>query len=191
MSRVRHFLLAALLLPLFCPQLRGQEFLLGLYSSPKGVGVSCMFESRSGKELDLITARTDFYGLLTGRTRDVGVCLSYTHDYVFYQRERRDYRLQLHAGAGGMLGYAHDFEKGFFSTYDRQLVRNPGGVAALVGNIGLRADLWEGITLDVSLSAAPGLHLRTDTETGALLLSFYSNGVVHFFYPQINLMYRF
>lgn len=191
MSRVRHFLLAALLLPLLCPQLRGQDFTAGMYQSVKGVGISAMFWSYDG-EADIITLRSDFYGVLSGRTRQPGVCLSYTHDYVFFEREGEDFRLQLHAGAGGMLGYVHDYERGFYSAFDRELEHERGGVVALTGNFGLRLDFfWRPVTIDFSITAAPGLHLRTEPDTGARILSFYRNGILQAYQPQINLMYFF
>ena len=192
MSRISHFLLAALLLPLFCPLLRGQEAMAGLYQSAKGVGLTAMFYSYGGDEADIITLRTDFYGILTNRTRQPGVCLTYTHDYVFFEQEGEDFLLQLHAGAGGTLGYVHEFERGFFSAFDRELQHSAGGVAAVTGNLGLRLDFFRRpLTLDFSITASPGLHLRTDRDTGALILSFYKNGIFQTYQPQLNLMYHF
>ena len=191
MLNFRRFLLAALLLPLFCPSLRGQEVMAGLYQSMKGIGATAMFYS-DGDEADILTLRSDFYGVLSGRTRRSGVCLSYTHDYVFFERDGEDFLLQLHAGAGGMVGYVHDFERGLYSAFDRELQHRPGAVAALTGNLGLRLDFfWRPVTLDFSITAAPGLHLRTDQDTGAMILSFYRNGILQAYQPQINLMYYF
>ena len=166
--------------------------MLGLYQSPRGLGITAMFPSRAGDEADILTLRSDFYGVLTGRTREPGVCLSYTHDYVFFEREGEDFYLQLHAGAGGMIGYVHDFERGFYSAFDRELEHPRGGVAALTGNLGLRLDFfWLPLTLDLSITAAPGVPLRTDPATGALILSYYRNGIFQAYLPQLNLMYRF
>ena len=192
MSRFRRFLLAALLLTLFRPLLRGQDVMTGLYQSPRGIGVSAMIFSRDGGEADILTLRTDLYGVLSARTHEPGVCLAYSHDYVFFEREGEDFFLQLHAGAGGMIGYVHDFERGFYSAFDRELVHPRGGVAAVTGNLGLRVDFfWLPLTLDFSLTAAPGVHLRSDPDTGAMILSFYRNGIFQAYMPQLNLMYRF
>ncbi|NLZ18713.1 MAG: hypothetical protein GXY24_00360 [Bacteroidales bacterium] len=192
MSRFRHILPAIVLLALFCPLLRGQEAMVGLYQSTRGIGLSAMFFSPDGGEADILTLRTDFYGILSARTRQPGICLSYTHDYVFLEREGEDFRMLLHAGAGGMIGYVHDYERGFYSAYDRELQHSPGGIAALTGNLGLRVDfLWSPLTLDFSITAAPGLHLRTNRDTGAMILSFYRNGILQAYQPQLNLMYRF
>lgn len=186
----RSLLTAALLL--CCTALSGQDrFLLGTFHSPKGVGATAMFASPDARELDILTVRTDFYGFLSGRTRDVGASLSYTHDYRLFAWEESDCRLQVHAGAGGMLGYGHDFESGYFSATDRQLERSAGGIGALAGNIALRADFRRRISIDIGFSVYPGVHLRTDRRTGMLLVSFYRGGVINAYLPQLNLMYRF
>ncbi|MCR4860545.1 MAG: hypothetical protein K5910_07775 [Bacteroidales bacterium] len=194
MCRTYHKLFLTALLMLFCLSSRGQDrFLLGSFQSPKGAGVSAFFISEDGTETDIITLRTDFYGFLSGRTKDLGAAVSYTHDYALFFLEGPDFLLQVHAGAGGLLGYAHDYEKGFFSTVaaDRMLERNSGWVTALDCNAGLRVDFLKHFTLDVGFSICPGIHLRADKNTGALLLTFYKCGVYTAYYPQINLMYRF
>ena len=91
-----------------------------------------------------------------------------------------------------MVGYVHDFERGFFSAFDHDLQHRRGGVAALTGNFGLRLDFfWLPLTLDFNITAAPGLHLRTDPDTGAMILSFYRNGIFQAYLPQLHLMYHF
>ena len=189
---VLKFLLAAASLLLCCASLRGQERpLLGLYQSPHGVGLTAFFPNPDASEMDILTLRTDFYGLLAGRTNEVGGFLSYSHDYALLRAESTYYRLQLHLGAGGLAGYGHDFEKGFFSATERDLIHNRGWIVAPQGNIGLRVDFRRHLSLDISFAVAPGVHLRTDRATGTLLVSFYKNGTYHAFYPQLNLMYRF
>ena len=183
------FLAVALLL--FCPALLAQERLLGVYQSPKGVGISAVIESNDGQEMNILTLRSDFYGFLSGRTQDVGACVSYTHNYVLYRHEGEDHVLRLHIGAGGLFGFTHDFEKGFLSAYDRQLVRKPGWTVALAGNIGIRVDFRRRLSLDCGFSILPGVHMRTDNKTGALLVGFYKAGVYNAYFPQVNLMYRF
>ena len=189
MSGTRLILLAASLL--LSAGLSARERLVGLYQSPKGVGVAAIFDTTGGREMNIFTLRTDFYGVLTGRTSDIGACLVYTHDYTFFRQDTEQYSLLLHAGAGGMAGYAHDFEKGIFGAYDRELVLNPGWSFALAGNIGLRVDFCRRLTFDVSISLLPGVHIRMDNKTGAVLAGFYRNGVYQAFFPQFNLMYRF
>lgn len=191
MCKPAHILFLTAWLLLSGTAVRAQDRLLGVFQSPKGAGVTAVLGSREGGETNIFTLRTDFYGILSGRTRKPGVFFTYTHDYDLLRTDVEDCTLILHAGAGGMLGYAHDFEKGFFSTFDRQLKHPRGGVAAVAGTAGLRIDFPRRLTLDISFTAAPGIHLRSDRSTGALLLSFYKAGIYHVYYPQINLLYRF
>ena len=191
MYKALHTTFFAVTLLLLCPALSAQDRLLGVYQSPKGVGISAVIESGEGTEMDILTLRSDFYGLLSGRTTDVGACVSYTHDYVLYRQEGEDYLFRIHLGAGGLFGFTHDFEKGFFSAFDRELERKPGWTAALAGNFGVRVDFRRRLSLDVGFSVLPGIHLRTDDKTGALLVNFYRAGIYNACFPQINLMYRF
>ena len=191
MLKPAHILcLLALLLP-FGPAARAQGQRVGLFQSPKGFGVTATFDTASGEEMNTVTLRTDFYGLLSGRTKQIGAILTYTHDYQVFRMDGEDYSLVLHAGAGVSLGYTHDHEKGFYSSYERELARNPGGVAALAGLIGLRVDFRRHLTLDFGFILEPGVHLRTDPNTGAVILSFYKNGIYRGYYPHLNLLYRF
>ena len=188
---VHKLLLPAVLLAVSCIAAAAQDYLGGVFQSPRGVGLTFVRDSADGGEMDIFTLRTDFYGLLSGRTRDVGGVLSYSHDYIFFWTEGENYLLSLHAGAGGMAGWVHDFEPGFFSEFDRQLDRNPGIAVGATGNFGLRMDFARRLTLDLSLSVLPAIHVRMNKSTGALLADFYKAGVYHAFYPQLNLLYRF
>ena len=182
--------LLALLLP-FGTAAHAQGQRVGLYQSPKGFGVTATFDTASGEEMNTITLRTDFYGFLTSRTKQIGAFLTYTHDYRVFRMEGEDYTLVVHAGAGVSLGYAHDHEVGFYSAVDRELEHNPGGVAALAGQVGVRVDFRRHLTLDLGFSLDPGIHVRTNPNTGAVILSFYKNGIYRGYYPHIDLLYRF
>ena len=63
--------------------------------------------------------------------------------------------------------------------------------AGVTGNVGLRVDFARNITLDLSFSVCPGIHLRTNKSTGALITSFYKGGLYRAYFPQLNLFYRF
>lgn len=191
MHRALHILLLATLLLSLGTAARAQQRRVGLYQSPKGVGATVVLDAPTDGGVNIFTLRTDFYGLLSARTRQVGAFLTYTHDYCLFWTEGEGYLLLLHAGAGASLGYAHDYEKGFFSSYDREFEHTPGLVAALSGSVGLCVDFDRHLSLDVSFSLDPGIHLRTNKSTGAVLLSFYRNGIYRGYYPQINLLYRF
>lgn len=179
---------AALVFLLPCPLARGQEALLGLFQSPKGVGVTATFGSAGAGETDILTLRTDFTGLLTGRTEHMGVCISYTHDYPIYQLWGDQFDMTLHAGAGGLVGYVQDWEKGLFSQYDRAFKHKQGFALALAGDIGLRFD-FDRLSLDLSFTVAPGLHLRADDETNTVILSYYHAGSVYAYFPQLSIMF--
>ena len=181
-------LAAVLLLMLSGPLAKGQEALLGLFNSPKGIGVTAMVGSDWGNETNIITLRTDFYGILGGRTQNMGVCVTYSHDYAIYQLWQDQFDLTLHAGAGGQIGYVHDWEKGLFVPLDRDLEHKMGLAVALVGNIGLRFD-FDRLTLDLSFTVAPGLHLRADDETNTVILSYYHAGSVYAYFPQLSIMF--
>lgn len=164
---------------------------VGLFQSPKGIGVTAMFDAPSGEEANTFTLRTDFYGFLSARTKQLGAILTYTHDYPVLWTEGEDYSLVLFVGAGVSAGYAHDYEKGYYSIYERELDRSPGVVAALAGKIGLRVDFRRHLTLDFGFLLEPGIHVRTNADTGAVIVSFYKNGIYRGYYPHLNILYRF
>lgn len=191
MCKPIHILLLTTLLLSLHTAARAQEWRAGVLQSPKGFGVTVMLDARGLPETNIFSLRTDFYGFLSGRTKQIGAAFSYTHDYLFFLTEGEEFTLDLHIGAGGTLGYAFDYEKGYFSSYDRELSHTPGGVIALNCDVGLRVDFRRRLTLDLSFNLEPGIHMRTDPSTGALLLSFYKNGIYRGYYPQLNLLYRF
>ena len=160
---LHRLLLPAALLFFSATALSGQDHLMGVFQSPKGVGVSVM--SGRGPEMNIFTLRTDFCGVLSGRTPEIGAVFCYTHDYVITTREGEDWSVALHAGAGALAGWVHDFEKGVFSIYDRGMTHSPGIAVGAAGNI--------------------------NKSTGALITSFYKAGLYHAYYPQLNLFYRF
>ena len=191
MCKPVHILLLTTLLLSFNSAAHAQKWRAGLLQSPKGVGVTVMLDARNLAETNIFTLRTDFYGILSGRTDRIGAFLSYSHDYLLFLTEGPDYSIDLHIGAGGGLGYAFDYEKGFFSSYERELDHSPGGVIVLEGDIGIRIDFRRRLSLNLSFSLEPGIHMRTDQSTGTLLLSFYKNGIYRGYYPHLNLLYRF
>ena len=191
MLKPAHILCLLVLLLPFGVAAHAQGQRVGLYQSPKGIGVTAMFDAPTGAETNTFTVRTDFYGFLSGRTREVGAMFTYTHGYPIFWIEADAYRLELLAGAGTTVGYAHDYEQGYYSIYERELEHTRGYVAALAGQIGVRVDFRRHLTLDFSFVLEPGIHIRTDSDTGAVILSFYKNGIYRGYYPQLNILYRF
>lgn len=191
MRRLLHITLLTTLLLTLNTAVRAQQWRAGLLQSPKGAGITLSLDSRYRPETNIFTVRTDFYGFLSGRTNRIGAVFTYTHDYLFFLADGPDYSIDLHLGAGGSVGYAYDYEKGFFSSFERELDHTAGGVVALAGNVGVRIDFRRRLSLDLSFCLEPGIHMRTDPGTGALLLTFYKNGIYRGYYPHLNLLYRF
>ena len=192
MSGRPHIAILCLALALTTPEAAAREWSAGLFSSPSGWGLQAQACDRSGTEMDIITLTADAYGLLTGRTGDLGVKLGYTHDYVLGMLETEAFLMRFHAGAGVLTGYVHDNENAFLLSSGEDLQKEMGIVAALSCSIGLRFDFFaRKVGIDLGLSANPGVHLRTDRENGSIYLSFYRNGIYDIVLPRVSIMYRF
>lgn len=174
------------------PSAVAREWSAGAVSSLSFVGLQARAYDHETDESDIISLTADFYGLVTGRTDDVGVKFSYVHDYVLGELVADSFIMKFHAGAGFMTGYVHDNEAGGpFLNSDKALSREMGVIAALSCTVGLRFDFERPVAIDIGLSANPGIHLRTDRDNGSMYLSFYKNGVFNAIFPHISLMYRF
>lgn len=190
MLRMRHLLVLCFSLAVFAQVSEAREWCAGLTSSPVGSGIRAQL-TNGGGELDIITVVADTYGVVTGRTSDIGIRASYTHDYVLASLRTDGFLMRFHAGAGLMAGYVHDHEGGLFISTDKDLGKGMGLAAALSCSIGLRLDFARNVAIDFGFAANPGVHLRLDEENGSIYLSFYKNGIFHAILPQISIMYRF
>ncbi len=191
MSMCRTYLIACLLLASVSATAGAREWSAGLYSSPTGIGLQAQLPSGDGRETDIISVIADTYGLISGRTADIGVRVGYTHDYIISTYEADGFTMNFHAGAGLTVGYVHDGENGSILGTGEALQKEMGVMAALSGSIGLRFDFTRNAAIDFGLSANPGVHLRMDRENGSMYLSFYRNGLFHALLPHISIMYRF
>lgn len=186
------FLFACLVLTLAILPAGAREWSAGLYSFPSGHGIQVQTMDENEKEMDTFIISTDLYGMASGRTSDVGVRLGYTHDYVLGRLEAEDFSMKFHAGAGLLTGYVHDHENGIFLGTKDPLNKEMGFIAALSCSMGLRFDFFaRKVSIDLGLSANPGVHLRMDKDNGSLYLSFYKNGIYQILFPKISIMYRF
>ena len=95
MSGHPHIAILCLALALATPEASAREWSAGLFSSPSGWGLQAQTCDRSGTEMDIITLTTDAYGLVTGRTGDLGVKLGYTHDYVLGMLETEAFLMRF------------------------------------------------------------------------------------------------
>lgn len=164
---------------------------IGIYNSLKGFGIGTAVKSSDGSSISFVNIYADMFGVLSGRTRDVGIAASLTKDYVIAYADYGYSYLSLHAGPGFFTGYVHDYERHFFSS-EGQTYKAMGFVAALAGNIGLSADFFaHRLGIDISFSVNPGLHIRKDRDSGAILLSLYKRGLYYCLTPQLCLYYRF
>ena len=171
---------------------QGRSVRAGLLCSPKGAGLSLQVDSPSGSEVDILNLYVDVYGLPTERTTDVGFVLSYTHNYILKMFNTPDISAALHSGVGATCGYVHDYEKGVFSKSPaRFLEKNMGGIFCLCINAGLSVDFERNLTIDLSYSFNPGLHIRTESSNNSLRVSLYKLGFYYLLAPQLSLLYRF
>lgn len=191
MLRVRRLLVLSLSLLLAARPGGAREWCAGLTSTAVGSGIQAQTVNPSGEEMDIFSIVVDTYGLASGSTKEPGVRLSYTHDYVLASLQGENFLMRFHAGAGLMAGYVHDHEGGFFISSGEPLKNEMGVAAALSCSIGLKFDFKRPVSIDFGFTANPGVHLRPDPENGAMYLSFYKNGIFHAILPHINIMYRF
>lgn len=173
-------------------QAAAREVSAGLSSSPSGFGVMMQIMNHEGSEMDILNISTDMYGVVSGRTGDIGFRLGYTHDYIIRRFEHEDFDMNIHVGAGLQTGLVHDHESGFFFGNRNPLEKEMGIIAALSCSAGLRFDFYaRRVAIDLGLSANPGVHLRMDKDNGSFYLSFYKNGIFQILYPKISILYRF
>lgn len=153
--------------------------LLGLYNSTKGFGVNAIRPVPGQEEFDNYTLYADIYGLPLGKSSIPGVYFSYTRDYIFRTIEIDGIVFDFYAGAGASAGYVRDRE-----------AERMGGVFALCGDVGVRADFSRLISVALSLRTDLGLYISKEPASTALLFSFYRNGLIRTLHPQISILFR-
>jgi len=161
-----------------------------VFSSPKGYGISGEYDGRYDGSINNFTIYADIYGMPTARTREAGVVATFTHNYIVQTVETEFAVFDFFAGAGASTGYVHDFEAGFFRKTNRELQRERSVMVALAGDAGVHADFGRRISLELSFTANLGIAMRRNRSNGAMLFSFYKNGVFQTLYPQISIMFR-
>ena len=180
---------AALLLLLPCLSIRAQE--LGLYNSPKGIGVQCASGVRDGV-FHTVTAFVDIYGVATSRCQYPGYRFNASRLYVLRTISAGDVNMRIYAGPGVSAGYVHDHDKGRGIDITNLISDSPGGMLAVSGEAGCRFDFGRLVSLDLSFTAEAGAHIRHNRkETGytAAYLSIYNNGLLQAFYPQLSIFF--
>ncbi len=175
----------------FCSEADAGERYLGTFHSPKGLGVSALFGSSYDNSFNIINLYADMFGVYSGRTKDVGVVLGYSREFVIFSADLEYYSFTLHGGPGFLTGYVHDYERHYF-TSDGATEKNMGIVAAMSGSIGVLTDFYNHrLSIDVGFRIDPGMHIRRDSGNGAVLLSLYKRGIYYSLCPQLCIYYRF
>lgn len=123
-------------------------------------------------------------GIFLGKEMIPGVKFSYTHQNFMKKGSFR----------GGEALYALFFGGGFCGGY----VKDSGGdwlgygpMAGLTADIGALFIFPIRIDIMLSLNGEFGLHLRKDRRYGSTELSWYRNGVVKAWLPNVTIFYRF
>ncbi|MBQ6556054.1 MAG: hypothetical protein IJL86_00750 [Bacteroidales bacterium] len=179
-------LICALLLP---AKAASQE--VGLFSSPKGVGVLWQGAEKNGA-FNTAAAYVDIYGVVTSRCSFPGYKANFSRQYVFYRKDAGEWNLTLYAGPGLSAGYVHDHDKGRGVDLSALVADNQGFVFALSGDFGMRFEFPGAVVLNLSWTAEAGLHLRENERfKDSSNLSIYNNGFIQSLYPQLGILYRF
>ncbi|HBH21323.1 MAG TPA: hypothetical protein DDX33_04935 [Rikenellaceae bacterium] len=169
-----------------------REKRVGLFNSPKGFGLSMQLDSKAGDEISSFNLYGDTYGLLSGRTSDIGLAFSYSHNYILRVFDFKYCRSSLYAGAGVLCSYVHDHEEGIFSNPEEsQLAKEMGFVLALNCNAGYGIDFDRGISVDLSFSLSPGVFIHKKDDSSEILASLYKRGIFEVLMPQLCVFYRF
>lgn len=157
----------------------------GVVSSFKEFGISLGIRHGHGSSLyNTFSLNADMEGIFFGKEVVPGVKFSYTHQNFIRKGSFR----------GGDALYAIFFGGGFCGGY----VKDSGGewfghgpMAGLAADAGALFLFPCKIDIMLSLSGEFGLHLRKDLRYGSTDLSWYRNGVVKAWVPNITIFYRF
>ena len=181
-------LLFALTVP--CPWIKAQE--VGLFNSPKGIGLAFHTSEKDG-EFHSAAAFVDIYGVATSRCSYPGYKVNLSRQYIFSRAPRDAWSMSFYAGPGISAGYVRDHDKGRGWDLSSLMSDNQGLMFALSGSAGCRFDFGSKVALDLSFTAEAGVHIRrNEKEKGysAANLSIYNNGLIQIFYPQLTFLFK-
>lgn len=161
---------------------------VGLYSSPKGIGASYVFENHD--KYDFLTVYADIYGMWRSRTSKPGVKLNYSRCTQIYNKDlSQGGRFYAFVGPGMSAGYVRDNDMSVSSK--ERLVRNAGCAIALSGRLSGILDFKEKrMGVELSFLLEVGMHIRRDEILKQNDLSWYQNGIYQALMPQITLYYK-
>ena len=190
-GKLGHILLLVFFLGPAALPVGAQEY-LGLFNSPKGFGASVRFAPREGV-FHSATAFIDIYGVPSSRCSYPGIKANVSRYYSVGQAERGDIRFRFYAGPGISAGYVRDHDKGRGWDPSSLLGDNEGVALALSGGGGCLFDFGGRVSLDLSLTAELGTHIRRNEEEKGYFapsLSIYNNGILQALYPQLTILFK-
>lgn len=158
---------------------------IGVVNSFKELGISVGVRQGHDSSLyNTFSLSADMEGIFMGKETTPGVKFSYIHQNLFKKGSFR----------GGEALYAIFFGGGFCGGY----VKDSGGewlghgpMAGLTAEVGALFAFPIKIDIMLSLSGEFGLYLRNDQRYGSTEFSWYRNGVVKAWMPNVTIFYRF
>ncbi len=159
---------------------------IGIVSSYKSYSLNYITSSpKHINGFDELSLIMDCYGLYNDAISSPGFKLDYSHNTIIKRIVlNEEIAYIVYAGAGGLIGYVKDYS---------ELPRNYGGIVGLSTKIGsIVAFRNSNFEIGLSFTAEWALHLRRMEEShGKLGLSWYANGLIWAFVPQISIFRRF
>ena len=155
----------------------------GIVNSPKEFGISLGVQQNDRQIYNTVNLTADLQGIMDGTETQPGIKFTWLHQNQIREgviREDVDYRIYL--GGGFTTGYVRDHgEPG----------RNMGPILGMAAGAGVLFLFQNNIDIGITFTGEFGLQLRRDEIFGTLDLSWYANGVLKAFIPQVTLYYRF
>lgn len=174
----------------FCVGVSAQD--AGVFNSPKGIGASVHFPEKDGV-FHTATAYVDIYGIPSSRCSYPGYKANFSRQYSLKTWEKDGYCIKMYTGPGITAGFVRDHDKGRGIDMTSLTSDNQGVVFAASGDIGWLFDFGGLVSLDLSLTAEAGVHVRrNEKEKGywSPSLSIYNNGFMQALYPQLTILFR-
>lgn len=169
-----------LTLCLICIYSGAQDFEAGLFSSPKGFGVSLCLNNTDGKSASLIQLFADTAGMFDGKVNSPGIKLAYDYQYNYCQFGKHG-QFSLFTGPGISLGYLKD------------RIDTPHGFMTSLNFInGISAYFNRGVRIELSFTLEVGLHAKSTADmSDNKSIAIYRNGFRQCYFPQLSVFKTF
>lgn len=177
MSTLRHITVCIVAL-CACIALRAGDFSAGLFSSPKGFGLSLDYDT-GGSILNSYTLYADIYGIPGDKFNDPGTKFVFSHYNLLGRVEKDDVLLSFWLGPGVSLGRVRDSGKG----------RSFGNAASVNCAASIRLQYSRRICVDLGFNLELGFF--GDSNGRDYEITIYNNGIRQSWYPQVKILYEF